>query len=96
VHVDRRRDFDQSLPPLQFNPIQNLGGGEMAAFFKSGFIGDKWIQWHVGEPIPPDIRESVVVTVQADGHELDALFQGLENYKYPSISYSNQFYRGGE
>jgi hypothetical protein len=64
----------------------------MAAYFRLN-ITERWIVWHVGEPIPPDIRESVVVTVQADGHELDALFQGLENYKYPSIS---QFYRGGE
>lgn len=47
----------------------------MAAFFK--LDDTRWIQWHVGEPIPDVIENMRVVTVQADGHELDALFEGL-------------------
>lgn len=52
----------------------------MAAYFKNGDSSTegRWYQWHVGEPLPRVVNEARVLTVQADGHELDALLEALE------------------
>lgn len=34
-------------------------------------------QWHTGEPIPESIKEARVVTVQADGDELDIIMRAM-------------------
>lgn len=46
----------------------------MAAFFK---VGNRAIEWHVGEKLPAFVEEHRVVTIQADGDELEVILRAL-------------------
>lgn len=56
----------------------------MAAFLWKGCVVPSSLQsqphqWHTGESVPKDINESRVVTLQADGDELDVIMHALNN-----------------